>query len=115
MRATVAGNVEVGIYNYESMAKIVSSTAAAQSGISTIQTATVTTTTILPGVYLFALMSTSATATFLRVTPSAVIQQAVGCGEMNTASPLPATLTYTAPSSTQMPIMFALTAGTSVL
>lgn len=108
----VAGNVDIGIYDYESKAKLVGAGSTAQATVSALQIVDITDTTLLPGVYYFAMVMSSTTATVVRVTPHQTILTAAGCGQMATTIPLPTTLTYTAVSSSLMPVMYALANGT---
>lgn len=109
--ATVAGNLSLGIFNQQ-MARLNASNAA-MAGATTIQVIDITDTLLTPGVYYLAMSSDSATATFNRAQLNGVVLRAAGGAQMDTAYPLPATLTVANPSS-YLPVIVALTAGTVI-
>lgn len=99
----VAGNVTVGIYDGE-LNKIVASEAVAQSGVSAIQTADVTDSYLYPGTYWMAMVSSSATAQFMRTNTNVGIMRMSGMFEQSSAT-LPATASVTPLSTNYMPLM----------
>lgn len=108
--AGVAGTVDVGIYDRNGV-KIVtasdtnSGTAITQSGASTIQSVDITDTWLNPGTYFIAHVgSTTTTATYFRVNPSATQQRSCGVAMMASALPLPSTVTFTATNASSLPI-----------
>lgn len=89
--ATVNGNVDCGIYS-RGGTKLASTGSTVQAGTSVVQSAAPSTGSILlmPDSYYLALASSSGTATFLRITPSAAEH---GVAFQATAFALPATFT----------------------
>lgn len=92
--ATVAGNVDVGIYD-KNFARVVSLGSTAQAGTSAIQVGDIADTTLDPGLYYAAMASDDATATFARggTGVASVLFRACGCVTMDAAFPLPSTVT----------------------
>lgn len=93
--ATVAGNVDVGIYDRNAN-RLVSSGSTAQSGVSSPQVVDIADTTLLPGLYYFAMVADDATATYTRGggSSSSPICRASGMAMQATAFPLPSTATF---------------------
>ncbi len=106
--ATVAGNVDAGIYTISgtTATRVVASTAEAQAGVSTIQVAaTFTTTTIGPGLYYLAMSMSATTATVWRCpTQVAYINRAGGCYQAGAAHPLPASITVVTFTNVLIPV-----------
>lgn len=90
---------DIGIYD-KNGTRIVSAGSTAGSGTSTLQTFDVTDTTIGPGLFYFAFVSSGTTNSFLSINCSVVIQQMMGMFEMASAFPLPATATFATPTTT---------------
>lgn len=98
--ATVAGNVDVGIYD-SNLKAVVTKGSTAMSGASTTQAVTLSSISLgtanpllVPGVYYLAFASNSATATFGRMNLGSVISRAFGTALQTTAFPLPATAVF---------------------
>jgi hypothetical protein len=108
--ATVAGNVDVGVYDFKG-SRLVSSGSTAQSGVSAIQVADIADTVIRPGLYYLALATDSATATFQRGFVTTQLARASGACQQSTAFVLPATATFGNPSAANMPLIVGVTAG----
>jgi hypothetical protein len=97
--STVAGNVDAGIYD-ENGNRLVSTGSTAMAGASTLQTVDITDTKVGPGVVFLAMVTDSATATFIINNSinvslsrcSGIQQQLLG------AMPLPATWTPANPA-----------------
>lgn len=111
--ATVAGNVDCGIYD-ASLNKIISTGAVAQATINVAQSVDIT-DTVLPGPanYYMCLSASLATATFFRTTPVVSILKASGMAQQASAHPLPASLTLAAVANAYVPI-FGLAFRTTV-
>jgi hypothetical protein len=90
--ATLAGNVDAGIYD-SSFVRVVSTGAVAQAGASTLQLVSVAPTLLVPGRYYLALSLNTTTATILRSSLSTA-QRArfAGMLEVGGAFPLPASV-----------------------
>ena len=86
----VAGNVDVGIYDYGFRLLVSSGGAVAQAGINQIQTYNVTDTLLGPGVYYLAISESSAASTFFRYAQSWYFLGLMGVTHMAAANPLPA-------------------------
>lgn len=105
--ATVAGNVDVGIYTISgaTATRVVASTAEAQAGISDIQIPTAfAATSIGPGLYYLAISCTVNTATFWRASIGGSVLRRAGCFRATASSPLPATATVASASDSYVPI-----------
>lgn len=100
--ATVAGNVDCGIYSSE-LARLVSSGSVAQAGASTIQFSAVD-LVLEPGQYYVALASSSATATFAAsALGTATRERYFGLLQQTTALPLPASITPALVANARVP------------
>lgn len=101
--STVAGNVDVGIYDINGV-RLVSKGTTAMSGASTIQTFDITDTLLTPGIYFMAFASDSTTATFFG-TPAATAEwwRTYGVQDQATAFVLPATATFSSMGRTTIP------------
>jgi hypothetical protein len=87
--ATVNGNVDLGIYDMESLKRLYSTGSVAQSGASAPQYTSVD-LVLQPGSYYLALVSSSATATFMAsISTGAVGLRGMGAVIQGTALPLP--------------------------
>lgn len=111
--ATVAGNVDLGIYDVNQV-RLVSIGSTAMAGVSTIQTFNITDTVLGPGVYFMAFASDSTTATFVGM-PAGTAQwlRSYGVQQQATAFALPATATMATPTRTVVPSLAIAT--TSVI
>jgi hypothetical protein len=99
--STINGNVDVGIYN-ENGALLVSSGSTAHAGSSTIQTVDLTDTTVGPGVVFLAMVSDSATGTFVLTATNTGVTQLRAAGVQQQAlgsMPLPSTWTPANPAT----------------
>lgn len=90
--ATVAGNVDIGIYALDGT-RLFSTGSTAQAGTSQAQTITVD-WTLDPGIYHLALALSSATATVIRSSPDLQDLRLGGAKQMASAMPLPASATF---------------------
>jgi hypothetical protein len=94
---TANGNVDIGIYDLDGN-RLVSTGSTAQTGTSVIQLISVT-LNLSPGTYMIALALSSATGTTTRFSvPSVQAMQAHGVRTVDTAFPLPSTVTFVATS-----------------
>lgn len=93
--ATAAGNWNVGIYEWESKARLLETGTVAQAGTSVVQRSDLSgggTVDLKAGLYIMAIISSSATATFFRVTNSNYLLAGHGCcQEAGSGSTLPST------------------------
>lgn len=103
--SVVSGNVDAGVYDIAGN-RLVSIGSTAQSGTSTIQAVTCTTTPLAPGYYFMALAADNTTATMTRFGSIGVtILEAHGMQEMAAAFALPSTITFANPASAYVPWM----------
>ncbi len=103
--ATVAGNVDVGIYAANGT-RLVSSGSTVMAGASAVQQVAITSTYLPPGRYWLAMASDSATATFNRgAVGSSLLLRVCGVQEQAAAFALPATSTFANPSSDYYPFV----------
>lgn len=111
--ATVAGNLDVGIYTQDGT-RIVSSGSTAQAGANAIQALSITATQLSAGVYYMAMSMSSATATIFRTTLfNNTATRSIGVAQMASALPLPATATFASATFGTIPL-FALTTRTVI-
>jgi hypothetical protein len=111
--ATVAGNVDVGIYS-EAGTRLVNSGSTAQAGTSTIQKVGIADTAIGPGTYYFALTNSTTTATFSGSTASSQLAPASYCqAETTGAFGLPATATFSPIASNRYAFIAAFYVSTA--
>jgi hypothetical protein len=111
--ATVAGNVDVGIYS-EAGTRLVNSGSTAQAGTSTIQKVGIADTTIGPGTYFFALTASNTTATFSgNATSSALHRASYRQAETTAAFGLPATATFSPIASNRYAFIAAFYVSTA--
>lgn len=106
--ATVAGNVDVGLYSIGGT-KIASTGSTAMSGASTSQSAAPSGGVLIipPGAYYLAFVTNSATATFPKANgPS--MHGGAGVASQTTAFPLPATAAFTAGVSASFALLFGM-------
>ena len=109
--ATVAGNVDCGIYDTAGV-RLLSTGTTAQSGTSAIQSVDVTDTQLGPGLFYMALASDSATATFNRYIASDVMfVKFTGMAKQATAFVLPATATLATVTANYIPTILIFTQG----
>jgi len=103
--ATVAGNVDLGIYDINGV-RLVSIGSTAMAGASTIQTFDIADTLLTPGTYFMAFASNSTTATHIH-TGGGTAQwlRSYGVQQQATAFALPATATMVAPTRTNVPML----------
>lgn len=104
--ATVAGNVDVGIYD-EAGTRLLSTGSTAQATVSVLQQVNVTDTLIGPGLFYLAIAASLATATFLSQNAAADTMLQAGVAQMATAMPLPATATLEKMVSVYKPLFGA--------
>ena len=110
--ATVAGNVDVGIYDVNGV-QLVSSGSVAMAGATAIQTLDITDTVLNPGTYYMAFASNSTTATFFgNSAATAEFLRMYGVRQQATAFALPATATFAVPTRTQVPNLAIATKAT---
>jgi hypothetical protein len=100
--ATVAGNVDCGVYTADGRL-VISSGSTAQAGANTIQEVDITDTWISHGRYYLALSLSSTTATVFRWNTAAQLAKFLGIAQAASALPLPATLTLAAPANALIP------------
>lgn len=102
---TVSGNIDVGVYSNDGT-RIVSKGGTAQTGGSTIQTFTVTTTELDSGLFYFALSMDNTTGIVYHYAPAqAAFLNFVGVAQMASAYPLPATATFASNTNAYAPAM----------
>lgn len=100
--ATVAGNVDIGLYT-DDLTKIVSSGSVAMAGASTMQFFAVN-VVLDPGCYYIGFTSSSTTATFgAAAIGTATRERYMGLLQQATALPLPATITPAAVAQARIP------------
>lgn len=102
--SAVSGNVDAGIYTLDG-ALIVASGAVAHAGASSIQFLGITDTYLAPGRYYMAVSCSSATTRIRRANITVIRQQALGVLQASSAHPLPATVTFTSPTTLQIPMI----------
>lgn len=110
--ATAAGNIDLAILNMHG-GRVVSTGSTAQSGTSTIQVFTVTTTKLTPGQWIMGMAANSTSTTIFRVSPSTSYQATCGVRIMTSAFPIPASVTGATPTSAYVP-MFGLGCRTTI-
>lgn len=103
--ATQAGNVDVGIYDWENNRQISSGTTAV--AVAGVQVFNITDTYLEPGWYKFALSSDSATAAFQINNSAAVVLRGCGVQQQSTAFVLPNPATPTTYATTKAPLVVA--------
>lgn len=102
--ATVAGNVDVGLYD-DAWSRIASTGSTAQSGANSLQEVDITDFAVPPGRYYLAFASSDATATFSTVAaPDALRMPSIGAAQEASALPLPVTATPAVITQTIIPI-----------
>lgn len=106
--STVAGNVDVGLYD-ESLTRLTSTGSVARSGASSIQEADVTDLYVSPGRYYLAYAHDSATATTLVTTWGFDIGRVYGHLDQASAFPLPASGTGVTFADTSVPVFGIVT------
>lgn len=106
--ATVAGNIDVGIYD-ESFSRLVSIGSTAQAGVSTMQVVDIADTVLVAGTYFLAFVRDDITATFARSSASdATVLELSGVQHMAAGFPLPATATgLSAPNTSVLIAVYA--------
>lgn len=112
--ATVSGNVDCGMFDKEG-AYLSSVGSTAQAGTSVIQSASVTSFSIVAGLYYVALACDNTTATFTGLTSlTAQLGRTAGLAQQTTAFPLPTGgATYAAFAQTRLPAFAAFTEGST--
>ena len=112
--ATVAGNVDVGIYN-EAGTRQVSAGSTAQSGTTAMQVFDVANTALPAGRYYFAFAASDATATVMGVSDAAIwYARSWGMLYQDAAFALPATATFAAPTTNTRVPLVGLTTLTTI-
>lgn len=108
---SVTGNVDCGIYSVGGTL-LTSIGPTAQSGTSTIQAVVLSTAILLtPGSYYMALSSSSSSATFNRLSCTAVGGQAMGSAQQASVGTLPATASFASFAQTVIPLIGIASAG----
>lgn len=102
--SVAGGNIDLGIYRASDYGKVVSTGATARGTTSTINSAALTSTLIVPGDYLIALACDSGTANFTSSNLAGGLHGAVGCLEQSTAYTLPSTATPTGMATACLPM-----------
>lgn len=106
--ATVAGNVDVGVYTISgtTATRVASTGAVAQAGASVMQVVTPTAFTLAAGVqYWFAMSCSLATATVWKSAAGTVALRPAGCFQITaSANPLPSTGTVAVIAQTHLPL-----------
>jgi hypothetical protein len=105
-----SGNVDIGIYNGNTLAKIISTGATAYVASEGIQKITVASTSLNPGQYFLGMSVSTNTATFHRTTAGATANPHWGRSETS-AHPLPATATLAAAGADYQPSFGIVTSG----
>jgi hypothetical protein len=95
---TVAGNIDVGVYDTGGN-RLTHTGSTAQSGISTVQTAAMTSTLIQPGLYFIAFAASSGTGTTIQHALTNVRLRLTGIQQAASAFPLPSTISFAAPTT----------------
>lgn len=113
--ATVAGNVDCGVYTRDGT-KLVSTGSTAQATSNAVQSVAVTSILLLPDSYYFALSASNVGGAFYQPTTSVSAQLAsMGIAEQAAAVPLPATFTLATTTRTRFPICGMLAASPGVI
>lgn len=102
--ATVAGNIDLGIYN-SSGVKLVSSGSVIHSGTAGIQVVDIADTELLPGLYYMALAFSNITGTFAVFSEDAGIIRSSGVFQQGNAFPLPDIASFSAYNVAFVPII----------
>lgn len=106
--ATVSGNIDIGIYTLNGT-KIVSAGSTAQTGTAAIQALSITPTQLSAGAYYMAMSMDNTTGTIYKnVIYNTLGNRAAGMAQMASAFPLPASATFSAATTGNIPV-FALT------
>lgn len=100
--ATVSGNVDIGVYD-KALNKLVTAGSTAQSGTSTFQSVSVTSTTLNPDLYWLAFACDNATGTFQAAAQGTPMLRTMGVQIETSAFPLPSTITLANPASAYCP------------
>lgn len=109
---TLGSNVDAGIYDGGSKARLVSTGSTAQSGASTLQAVDVADTLIPPGLHYLAMVMDSTTGQVSRTSVSATAGLRVcGAAQQASAFPLPSTATFAPIAVTLFPLIMAAIAG----
>lgn len=111
--SVVAGNVDAGVYSFDGR-RIISTGAIAQSGVSVIQVANVTDTTIGGGLFYLAISLSSATGRLLKAAPGLQFQKIMGILQQDSANPLPATATFAVLTVAPHIPVFGITRGATI-
>jgi hypothetical protein len=113
--ASVSGNVSIGIYNDDTLERMVSASAA-QAGVSVVQAVDLTDTLLLPGAYIMA-MSTDGTSQFVRTAINGIVQRSMSVSQAtSSAYPLPATWPWdTVPAAQSFIPVMSFACGPDVL
>jgi hypothetical protein len=103
--ATATGNVDMGIYS-AGFTKIVSSGSQAQTSTNVIQSCPIAATQLSAGYYYLAIAMSSTSSTVFRVNNyNSVYAKTMGCAQMNSAFPLPATATPASYNTAIVPVI----------
>ena len=90
--ATASGNIDVGIYSAD-LTRIVSAGSTAQAGTNAVQVFDITDTILGAGDFYLAIAMDNTTGTVFRATGGVANMRRAGMLQMNTAFPLPTTIT----------------------
>lgn len=107
--ATIAGNVDLGIYDINNTRIVSSGSTAMSAGANVAQVIDITDTTIGPGVFMMAIVLDDATGTVIRMSPGYVNAQALGSRFEFGVYPLPVTASPARTTSGVLPVMALLT------
>lgn len=109
--AGVSGNIDLGIYR-EDGSRVASTGSIAQSGASTIQTASLS-ATLTPGVYFMAVSRDNiTTGGFFAWAPDLAFAEAICAQQMDSAFPLPSTATFANQTTGFVPEMWLMMQST---
>jgi hypothetical protein len=101
--SAVSGNIDAGIYDAVGT-RLVSAGSTVQSGAAAVQTVDITDTWIGPGLFYLALALDNTTGTVQRTSASLARQRLTGCFQQATAFALPATATFAAVATANIPV-----------
>lgn len=102
--STVTGNIDLGIYTFDG-ALIESTGAVAHTGATAAQIIDIADTYLTPGRYYMAASCSSGSTRVRRYNHSIARQQVMGILQASSAHPLPATVTFITPTTSQVPVI----------
>ena len=110
------GKIDMGIYD-EAKNRLVNKGLTTQTGTSTLQLLDITDTTLVPGLYYFAITATSTETTFFRGVINVLKQRAHGVQQqaLGAEVELPTTATFANPASTYIPVFGASLSDAAVI